>query len=317
MLSAFGLCLSYEKNTPSWLSFMKKRISKIAVAYWIMILYYVVYEMVRAVLAGGSLFSRINFRGVLVNALFLNGLYPDDFINNNIVSSGWFIGTLVLIYAMFPLLFTIYNCGNAKWRKIRSVIFPAGMFAVSFITINVAGLFEPNLSVSNPFVYRFVLNQLPCFAVGFFLYDLYRNKKLHMVKLPLVLFLIFASSGAVLFYLENSWNGSVFPFLFAVSSFFLYIVLSRSKGLIKCLNSEKCRVVVAFSRMGENSLHIYMVQSIVNFYLVDGFIYLMKPFCNNNLYLYLISLPAILLLSVYSGIWFARSDKFIRKFIKR
>lgn len=306
VISAFGLCLSFDNKKVSWFSFMKHRLSKIAVAYWLMIAYYIVYEIVRAIVIGKNIISSINFPGVIINFLFLNGLVPVDFINNHIVSGGWFIGTLVLMYALFPLMFACYNVKHPKWQKIRPVIFPFAMFMVSFTIINVAGCFDANLSTANPFIYRFVLNQLPCFAVGFSLYDLYKNKKLHTLKYPLLLFAIFAFVGAVLFYLGLNWCGSVFPFVFSVGFVFLYAVLSRCTGLIKKLCFDNRSVAGFFEHIGKSSLYIYLVQSIVNFYLADGLLYLIRPYCGNELLLYLLLLPLLVFLSIYSGKLFSK-----------
>ena len=58
-------------------------------------------------------------RALLVNILFLHGLFPCAV--NNVFPGGWYIGTAFLLYIAFPPLYTVF-------QKLRNVNRPAVSF---------------------------------------------------------------------------------------------------------------------------------------------------------------------------------------------
>lgn len=56
--------------------------------------------------------SSTDILGIIINVFCLNGLIPQ--YNNNIVPGGWYIGTLVILYLMFPITYFILKKENAK-----------------------------------------------------------------------------------------------------------------------------------------------------------------------------------------------------------
>lgn len=292
VLSALGLCISYSRRSISWIEFMKNRLSRLVIGYWFMILFYILYQVITSAIMGRNVLSSINFPGVIINMFFLNGLVPIDFINNHIVSSGWFVGTIVLLYAIFPLLFKIYNIENVKWRKVRCVLFPLVTFVISFALMNIVGVINPSFNLSNPFMYRFALNQLPCFAVGFSLYDLLQNKKHISVKNPLLFFaILFFAASVVLFYSGCVWSGAVYPVMFSLSFAFFYIFLNQKDGMKDFFTSGKNVFVKVFSTCGKLSFFIYMVQSIVLFYMIEPTLKFIMSHYGNEFVIYLVLLP--------------------------
>lgn len=315
VLSAFGLCFLYEKKKVSWFSFMRDRISRFAIGYWMMILFFIIYQTVSAIVSGTDILTNINFPGVIINLLFLNGLAPIDYINNHIVSGGWFMGTLVILYALFPLLYRLYGLRYEKWRKVRIVAFPVVMFVLSVTIINLAGMINPAFGIQNPIIYRLFINQLPCFVMGFSLYDLYKNKKIVNVKFPLLFSLLFLFSSIVLFYLEFIWVVFLYHVLFSGAFVFLYIFVCQRNSVFCFCTSETNGIVNFIRKNGRISFFIYMVQSIVMFYMTKPFLAFIRNYCANELVVYLLILPVMIILCLISGKVLYAIDRDIRRLI--
>jgi peptidoglycan/LPS O-acetylase OafA/YrhL len=155
VMSAFTLCYTMRKVevlTPRvYGAFMLRRFFRIAPMYYLAIpLYYGVFIPT----------SDYNWRNVLANITFLNGLYPPG--NNNIVPGGWSIGCEFLFYFIFPIVFVAA-------RKRRWILAAAGALCavsmVGFVVIARATGY-PYYSGNNSFPFFFVANQAPCFLLG-------------------------------------------------------------------------------------------------------------------------------------------------------
>ena len=106
--SALTLCLSYEQRLDEkhrLVAFLLRRWFRIAPLYLIGILLYFLVSAYREIYLGlfCDFYRDYTLLNILSNVLLLHGLIPSA--NNNVVPGGWSIGTEVLFYLMFPLLF--------------------------------------------------------------------------------------------------------------------------------------------------------------------------------------------------------------------
>ena len=87
----------------------------IAVVFWSLL----GYLQYRLQYAGGFGYNG-SFREILCNLFLLNGLFSEG--NNNIVPGGWYVGALVILYALYPLVKLQFPCiENQKCLLVVSI----------------------------------------------------------------------------------------------------------------------------------------------------------------------------------------------------
>lgn len=166
--SAYTLCLSAERrnNEPAKLiSFYLRRLFRIAPLYYFGIITYLVAYLALEYHHAGIIdsFGPYTPLNVLVNGLFLHGLVPQA--NNNIVPGGWSIGTEMLFYLIFPVIYKVGAEMAEKWSFLGIIYLLAIAASVNFL-IQLA-LSGTALAIqNNNFMYFGILNQLPVFMAG-------------------------------------------------------------------------------------------------------------------------------------------------------
>ncbi len=115
-------------------------------------------------------------RALLVNILFLHGLFPCAV--NNVFPGGWYIGTAFLLYIAFPPLYTVFQkLRNVNLRPGCLSVCMAGVPALLLILnipllhlVSACAAKEELPLGNNTFLYYFFTNQLPCFSLGILLF---------------------------------------------------------------------------------------------------------------------------------------------------
>ena len=115
-------------------------------------------------------------RALLVNILFLHGLFPGAV--NNVFPGGWYIGTAFLLYIAFPPLYTVFQkLRNVNLRPGCLSVCMAGVPALLLILnipllhlVSACAAKEELPLANNTCLYNFVTNQLPCFSLGILLF---------------------------------------------------------------------------------------------------------------------------------------------------
>lgn len=115
-------------------------------------------------------------RALLVNILFLHGLFPGAV--NNVFPGGWYIGTAFLLYIAFPPLYTVFQkLRNVNLRPGCISVCMAGVPALLLILnipllhlVSTCAAKEELPLGNNTFLYYFFTNQLPCFSLGILLF---------------------------------------------------------------------------------------------------------------------------------------------------
>ncbi len=165
--SAYTLCFSRAKRIQEKYplrSFFIRRFFRIAPLYYFAIIWYFLTDPINNILKIINATPHYDFINVLANVFFLHGFVP--FANNNIVPGGWSIGAEMAFYALFPLLFMLFSWAHSKWGMLPLY----GLIVVSILlNITVQVVIGKTLSlelVSDPFIYRNLINQLPVFLMG-------------------------------------------------------------------------------------------------------------------------------------------------------
>lgn len=287
LLSSFGLCYSFSKNKISFIKFMQKRLSKIYLGFYFAIFAH----LVMRILENGFNAKSVNILGIIINALFLNGLIPNAETNNLIVRGGWFIGTIVVLYALFPLLFKLYNKIN---KSVRIILFPIITFMVCYFIISILEKVDPfYICSNNSFMYFSFINQLSPFVLGIVLYDVFENVGTNKIKSSLILSVIFLIITIHLFYKRYSFSFKICGFTMALSVMFLFIFCYKHNAVFNAINNNKNIVLKVISSFGKISFQIYLLHSFVVYNLIEKLLPHLKVLHSSNKLWYIVLLPFI------------------------
>ena len=165
--------LAYKSLKDRTLDFYKRRLLSIVPGYWLTIAFFMLFTFVWASLGLSPQYRQCrSFNGIAANALLLHGFLP--FCMNTVVPGGWYIGTLVVLYALTPLL-------KQSLKNKKPIVW--GLFLVSLVLVNIVFQFTitkmlkmTELSGNNHFLYFFFLNQLPCYLIGLYIADKDKEK---------------------------------------------------------------------------------------------------------------------------------------------
>jgi peptidoglycan/LPS O-acetylase OafA/YrhL len=206
--------------------------------------------------------GQYTFKSIIANLLFLNGLYAPG--NNNIVPGGWSVGTEMLFYLIFPLIFLLYKKLQTRFKNIAFII-PVIILALVTLAEYIYCLTYNKKIENNGFLYFNILNQLPVFCVGISLYFIYKRNLLKKVKLiPALLMTAVLSSMSefgFLFFYNKTLTFLFVPFISALSFAFLFVILQNSEIKIKVLSKIG---VVSYSCYLLHFVYAYWLTSALN-----------------------------------------------------
>lgn len=252
--SAYTLCLSFERRAKEpikILAFYIRRFARIAPLYYLAIPIYFVFHVAEQIYENSQTLSiePYSIFNLLANFTFIHGFMPSA--NNSIVPGGWSIGSEMIFYLGFPLLFTL-----AKKVSQRSLF---GLFSLLLLCIGV------NLSVqvaitqitgdsigNNTFRYFCIINQFPVFMVGILAYSLSKQKSMNSIFSSSVLsgmgFVFFTAVALLL------WKSTL-------SLAFALIPISSGLSFLFLLNWLKManRQIGSLCQLGRLSYSMYLV----------------------------------------------------------
>lgn len=295
-LSAFCLCLSQEKKKLSYIDFLKNRLKRIAVGYWLTVILGIGLARLCVFFTGKNhLLISMNPFDVIANLLFVNGLCPAS-ANNLVVRGGWFIGTLVIFYSIFPLLFRCIT--RTSIRPFVVLIICTLMPLFNYIIWVIIEEFNIlSLHFNDSYIYYFsFINQMPSFALGIYMYLLYsinkNNDKMHPIyyiwfSIFMVLLILFKYSGYEL-------KGIFTPYLVSISFIYLFEITRR--------NINNKRIYTKFiSAIGKKSFNIYLLNTFIAWELGTLVSKVLSSFNQSIVYLFWFPVAVILLylLSLY------------------
>lgn len=319
LISGFTLTMSwcnkdFETRKDS-VQFIVKRYLSIAPGYYLGIGFYFILNFILAniIKIGVPIDLNTDINSILINILMLNGLFP--FCNNNVVPGGWYIGTLMLIYILFPIVIDLY-IKKKKYYKIIPVMFLITSVVIQGIILMYTG--TSKYSSNNSFMYFNIINQLPCFLLGINLYFDFKNKEFLGVNILKIVrnFIIYLIISILLFFLKIDFMFSIIPFICARAFYWLFILT------IEKFNCNKSRLLRNISEIliniGRQSFSIYLSHWILVWYTPYVLLVILKHYeiAISHTVLYLIMLPAIIIGSYYLSFIFNRIIRFVNSKIK-
>jgi len=166
--SAFTIMLSYhsryDKETNPTRNFFIRRFFRIAPLYYLAIIFYLLYNgLAPNYWTGGT--QPITAINILSNFLFLHGFNP--YWINSIVPGGWSIAIEMVFYCLMPFLFIkVKSINSALWFFVITLLL---RFTVLAVLTHIHVPIE-NKTLWGEYLYLFLPNQLPVFAIGFIYY---------------------------------------------------------------------------------------------------------------------------------------------------
>lgn len=256
-------------------------------------------------------------RALLVNILFLHGLFPCAV--NNVFPGGWYIGTAFLLYIAFPPLYTVFQkLRNVNLRPGCLSVCMAGVPALLLILnipllhlVSACAAKEELPLGNNTFLYYFFTNQLPCFSLGILLFfqHMHPNAPRRNPCPPAVYAALSAVSAVLCAALFLSppmpLIYAVIPSLAGLAAYGIAAALIRieKRGESARVHKRK-RLTSPVSRFlascGQHSYGMYLAHSLVSWYGMKALTALLTQNGRtyNDLLLYgLVFLPSVLIIN--------------------
>jgi len=199
IVSALTLTMSWRKRaineTHPARYFFIRRFFRIAPMFWIGILFY--YSLAQFESPFWQLRS-IEISDVLATLFFVHGWSPETI--NLVVPGGWTIAVEMMFYLLFPLLVTtVMTLRGAIFFFVGSCVMALAMNTVA------SAWYEADPALLFPFIYEWLPNQLPIFALGFLLFYLIADTQYRAPRTAAIV-IFSAGIGLLLALTAASWR---------------------------------------------------------------------------------------------------------------
>jgi peptidoglycan/LPS O-acetylase OafA/YrhL len=252
--SALTLCLSFEERKAekyAILSFYVRRFFRIAPLYYFGIILYFLIDVKNGYDHTGGFSPDASYTpaNVVQHLLFVHDFSPSA--QSFIVPGGWSIGVEMAFYAIFPVLFAIYERWNFSYISLMlSIVIVALLNLICCLVI--AEQFGLSLEIRS-FTYYFISNHLAVFLTGFLTYKIITDTSggENVQKT--------GTSGLALFIFFTLMSAAVWTLNYRIS-FLLTPTLSGISfcGLIVWLSTFK-RIPNILRKIGKYSFAIYIL----------------------------------------------------------
>lgn len=265
VVSAYTLCLTYTRRTGEskpYLSFLIRRIFRIAPLYYVGIILYFGISVIRSYYVPAHVKTDpYSFGNVLSNVLFIHGFVPSA--ANSIVPGGWSIGTEMAFYVCFPLVFFVFNRLRDKGMAAMLMLVVIAVLLNLLYHNMLAHRFGLQIH-NNNFLYFNLINQFPVFLLGitlFFVHQLdHQNSCLPASRLlQLSGFVLSTACALLLWKFEIDLSFAVIPTVSGVSFWFLLNLLRSGFLDLKVLQ-----------RIGRVSYSMYIFHFVSVWYFLEA-----------------------------------------------
>lgn len=290
VVSGYLMAHSFEQSKiDNYFSyFMKRYISLFSGYIFAVILYCLISEVIGLIGANAPFKSDLHVTSILINVLLLNGIVPA--CNNTVVPGGWYVGTMIIAYALFPHPLKKSRC----LKKMMTFA-----CACAFLGVALGALLTCCFNIkcgNNTFYFYSIVCQSSPLLVGGSIY--YYEKEYGFITLPksFVLFAFFSVVTLLLFFTDMDIFAPLIPFTVSLSFVGLFFLV---KHLEKRLHDTKS----IYTIIGINSFGCYLLHFCFALYL---------PYCakrllsiSDDILFVLLIIPCFILAAVF-GIAFNR-----------
>ena len=299
VLSGFTLALSYDKHYTDYKSFLLHRYIRLVPGYIMTIFLGLIVSGISILLFKKNITGiDTNLVDVIINLIMIHGLFPTQ-ANNHVVRGGWFVGTMVLLYMIFPLFMKLLP----KKKNSTSIWVIVLFFFIVLINCVVTLLLKLNLNFfieNNSYAYFSIFNQLPCFLLGIVLYHLWQRDDYNGV-IMLLMIILGVGISIILFYTNTIFSFVLLPSVFGAFVINVFLLLKKCQK-----NTSKNVIIKLISEIGDISFPIYLIHS---FIVYDAMYFVKKAILYINRggdmkLLYHILLPFVLMSVVWAGYFY-------------
>ena len=293
--SGFTCSISYasikskiSKKQKAPLQFWKKRFLSLAPAFYTALIILWGYYALAGLIFPDHVTQRLedNIFPLLCNFLLIHGFFP---FCNDLYPGAWFIGTIVILYLLHPLIDRIYQ----KSRRPR-VVTAMGILGFWALTLVFNRLLNGEWIVqNNTWGYFLFINQIGCYLLGMDLY--YEREKETSVTAALCIAVFSLAAAMILFYLDLPLSFSLTPVLTGLFAYALYLLLKKIPEPENNPFRKKIRGILC--RIGIDSLFIYLTHTFVVWNVVRRILQLVygAGFTDFTLLAFLFLIPSALL----------------------
>ena len=297
VIAGYTSCVSYFNHKKQ--KFFLKRLLSILPAYYLTGILAISLGILSIHLIGRNIGpgGNTNPIAILSNLFFLNGLIPIG--NNNVVAGGWFIGTLMIFYLLFPLFIKLFNI-----IKKNRIYIPFVASIIQILTILLIYFIfnqDPAIIQNNGFVYFNAINQLSCYLFGILAYyELNNHDKKMNPLVDLIKCFAFTLLGIGLFYGNFKFAFVIITNIIGLASYYALKTFVNYEKISEIKNTKAKRFLCSF---GEKSLYLFLSHPFfvytLNVIIIK--IWQTKFYCIDVNVVYLLSLPIVLICSFFSA----------------
>lgn len=330
VVSGISLCISWFKHNDlnfgkHTFNFIKRRYIRILPGFLIMLALNFFLNVITIDIFGhysGYVMNR-KAAALITNALLLHGLSPEYI--NTVFPGGWYIGTSILLYWLFPFLVSLFSIVHKRFKPGIYFI-PVIFFILNCLILNLLGTYsDGELAVTNnSFLYFLFTNQLPCFSFGILLY--FQEKDGFSQKCPILLSVLFFTITLVMSYklyisAQPGFSYALLPTLSGFSFYMLTVVFFHieynKNGFRKAAQSLTLlpRIFTSFiACCGIHSYGMYLTHSLISWYAIRELRYILDRYVPdyNDFAMFLLLFPITVILVYMMGFFL---EKLLKKLI--
>jgi len=248
VLSGFIIYLNYEKisKVPEQISFLKKRIFRLYPLHLFMLILFILFEILKAVLYKYGVFNTKAFTTNTPLAIIPNLLLTQGIVNSSRDFTwnypSWSISVEMINYLFFVLIIPFLG-------RLNRIIKPLSLLLISLLALAISYL--------NVKPFEMVIKCIYCFFLGAFILIIYRkylkNIKLSTLGINLLELLMMIIMVSCICFLPQTYSNFL-PWLYAM----VILVFSFEEGFISTALKSKF-----FLMLGTLSYSIYMTHAMV------------------------------------------------------
>lgn len=283
VVSGYLMAQSFEEGKMNtWGTYFKKRYIGLLSGFLIAIVFYCLLSHVITLCAVNAPFvSDCQIISILINVLLLHGVVP--FCNNTVVPGGWYIGTVVIAYAIIPLILR-------KVKGYKKLLLSATI--VSLVSFVIAILLQSMFSVNcgnNTFFFYSIISQASPILIGCSMYYFEKEKNSISIVKSIIIFMVFSIVSLFIFITDIDLLATLIPFTVSLSFVGLFYIV---KYCVKKMKNVKNLFVI----IGQNSLGCYLFHFIFVWYIP----FYIRRFCffSDNVLFVFLFIPCLFLASV-------------------
>lgn len=268
--------------------FLKRYISLFSGYIFAVVLYCLISEVIGLIGVNAPFMSDLHVAGILINVLLLNGIVP--FCNNTVVPGGWYVGTIIVAYALLPHLLNKIRC--LKKMMTCACICAFFCFAVGVL---LTCCFDIKCG-NNTFYFYSIACQSSPLLVGGSIY--YYEKEKGLITLPksVAVFAFFSCVTLLLFFTDMDIFAPLIPFIVSLSFVGLFFLAKHLEQRLYDTNS-------GWTIIGINSFGCYLLHFVFALYLPY---YVKRLFSISDDILFVLMIIPCFVLAVTFGIVFNR-----------